>query len=368
MERRHDVLARERPRPRRAPGRERLLDRTVLLRVLQVQTVERVVARRPDRGPRERAARALRELLDEWEVCGAVDDVVERVVRAHPLAHDRAPLVAGLAAAQLLRDGGEALLRVIELLQLLRRDLRRRDLRREALELGPHHERFVQLLTRDRPDAHAAIRDERDEPECSETAQRLADRRARDVELLRQLLLAEDGPRCELARDDGLLDDQRDVVGLGGVETHSRRVYAGSVRNSTSSGASASSSKSCFASSPASTSAISLRTRAASKRPARTHCHTCDREISAVATSSIRLSIAAAPMPCNHASRYRTPTDTFVRSPASVISPGVSGIERSAVASGTTSSRSRSSWFGRSKHASATDTRSGCATHVPSNP
>ena len=42
------------------------------------------------------------------------------------------------------------------------------------------------------------------------------------------------------------------------------------------------------------------------------------------------------------------PTETFVRSPCSVISPGVSGIESSAASSGTTSSRCRSSWFGRS--------------------
>jgi hypothetical protein len=33
------------------------------------------------------------------------------------------------------------------------------------------------------------------------------------------------------------------------------------------------------------------------KRPARTHCQTCEREISAVAASSVRLSIAAAPTP-----------------------------------------------------------------------
>ena len=37
--------------------------------------------------------------------------------------------------------------------------------------------------------------------------------------------------------------------------------------------------------------------------PDLTQLHTCEREISAVATSSIRLSIAAAPIPCSHASR-----------------------------------------------------------------
>src|SRR5581483_1781722 len=58
-------------------------------------------------------------------------------------------------------------------------------------------------------------------PQRGEPAQRLADRRARDVELLRELLLAENGPWLELPGDDRLLDHERDVVGLGGVERHS---------------------------------------------------------------------------------------------------------------------------------------------------
>ncbi len=98
---------------------------------------------------------------------------------------------------------------------------------------------------------------------------------------------------------------------------------------------------------------ISSRTCCSSTRPWRTHCQICEREISAVAASSIRLSIAAAPTPCSQESRYRTPTETFVRTPASVISPGVSGMDRSAASSGTTSSRSRSSWFGRSPSAAS---------------
>jgi hypothetical protein len=52
--------------------------------------------------------------------------------------------------------------------------------------------------------------------------------------------------------------------------------------------------------------------------------------------------------------------------------PGISK-STSAAASGWTSSRSRSTWFGRSpstpsKTSVATGTRSGCATHVPSKP
>ena len=67
----------------------------------------------------------------------------------------------------------------------------------------------------DRVRAHAVA-------EGGEPAQRLPHRRARDVELLRELLLPEDGPGRELARDDRLLDHERDVVCLGGVESHSR--------------------------------------------------------------------------------------------------------------------------------------------------
>ncbi len=35
-------------------------------------------------------------------------------------------------------------------------------------------------------------------------------------------------------------------------------------------------------------------------RPCLIHCHSCAREVSAVAASSMRLSIAAAPMPVSH--------------------------------------------------------------------
>src|SRR5581483_4237639 len=363
----------ERSGTRRAAREERLLDRAVLLGVPHVQAVERVVARRPDGGAGEGTARALRQLLDGRQPRRAVDDVVEGVVRADPVAHDRAAVLAGLARAELLRDLREPLLGRVELLEILRRHLRRRHLGRERLELGADEERLLEVVARDRADAHAAVRHEGDETERGEAAERLAHRRARHLELLGELLLAEDGPRRELAGDDRLLDHERDVVGLRRVKGHSRKVYAGTVRNSTSSSARARSRKSAFASAPASTADASSRTCSGVNRPARTHCQTCDREISAVAASSMRLSIAAAPTPCSQASRYRMPTETFVRSPCSVTSPGVSGIERSAGSSGTTSSRSRSTWFGRppmtaSKHSVATGTRSGWATQVPSKP
>src|SRR5207302_9889610 len=174
-------------------------------------------------------------------------------------------------------------------------DLRRGDLGGEALGLGADEERLVQLLPRDRAHAHAAVGLERDESERRESPQGLANGRPRDLEPLRQLLLAKDRPRLELAGDDRLLDHERDVVGLGGVEAHGRRSYAGSVRNSTNSGASATWAKISFASPPASMRPISSRTRASSKRSARcTQLQICEREISAVAASSIRLSIAAA--------------------------------------------------------------------------
>ena len=101
------------------------------------------------------------------------------------------------------------------------------------------------------------------------------------------------------------------------------------------------------------------------------HCQTCDLEISEVAASSIRLKIATAPEPRSHAARYWMPTETSFRRPSSVMSPGVALTFRRSAAMTFTSSRSTSSWFGLSprtlsKTSSATGTRSGCATHVPS--
>src|SRR3954452_17822978 len=95
------------PRALAGAGRERLADRTVQLRVLRIEAVDRVVARRPDGGAGEGAAGALRELCDEGEIGDAVDDVVEGVVRADPVAHDRAAGLARLACAEILRDSGE---------------------------------------------------------------------------------------------------------------------------------------------------------------------------------------------------------------------------------------------------------------------
>ena len=58
VERREDVLAGERAGAVGAARGERLPDRAMLLGVLRVQPVDRVVARRPDRGP-ENVRRAL---------------------------------------------------------------------------------------------------------------------------------------------------------------------------------------------------------------------------------------------------------------------------------------------------------------------
>ena len=104
------------------------------------------------------------------------------------------------------------------------------------------------------------------------------------------------------------------------------------------------------------------------------HCQSCEREISAVAASSIRLLIAAAPLPPSHASRYWSATVTFSRTPASVIvPPSTREVQQLGGRSTATSSRSRSFWFGRSprtpsKISVASGTRSGWATHVPSKP
>ena len=56
-----------------------------------------------------------------------------------------------------------------------------------------------------------------------------------------------------------------------------------------------------------------------------THCQICEREISAVAASSIRLLMPAAPRPPSQNEMYWKPTVTSLRRPSSVISPGVDG-------------------------------------------
>ena len=58
------------------------------------------------------------------------------------------------------------------------------------------------------------------------------------------------------------------------------------------------------------------------------HCQSCERQISAVAASSIRLLIAAAPLPRSHESRYWSATDTFGRTPASVTAAGDRQVEQ----------------------------------------
>jgi hypothetical protein len=73
----------------------------------------------------------------------------------------------------------------------------------------------VQLVTRDRPDANASVRDERDEAGSGQAAQGLPDRRSADLEARRELLLAQNRTRRELAGDDRVLERERDLVGFG---------------------------------------------------------------------------------------------------------------------------------------------------------
>ena len=105
----------------------------------------------------------------------------------------------------------------------------------------------------------------------------------------------------------------------------------------------------------------------------RIHCQICEREISAVAASSMRLLIPAAPRPPSQNERYWKPTETSLRRPSSVISPGVDFASSSWSAVTETSGRSLSIWLSLSPRtssnaASAVSTTSGCATQVPSKP
>ena len=198
----------------------------------------------------------------------------------------------------------EPLLALVELLELLGRELRRGHLGREPLQLGADEERLLQLVARERANADAAVRDERDEPERGQPAQRLAHRRPRHVELLRELLLPEDGARaraprrrspprsrarcrlpwcCRASLQMSVRGQREELDQLGGERELGEQLPSPRRR-------------------PRPRRSRGGR-RASSNRPARTHCHTCEREISAVAASSIRLSIAAAPTPCSHASR-----------------------------------------------------------------
>ena len=83
-----------------AARRDRLADRAVLEVVLRVELVE-LGPRAPRPVADERPSRALRDALDERQLRDAVDDVVEGVVRLHPLDEERR--VARRAAARLRR-------------------------------------------------------------------------------------------------------------------------------------------------------------------------------------------------------------------------------------------------------------------------
>ena len=205
------MLAGDRPRAGRAARDDRVLDCAMLPDVLLVQLVD---LRAP--GPplaQERPPRAFRRTRDLRCPGGLVDHVVESIVGAHPLAGQAQPLALRTRAVeQRRRHLREPRLRVLERGQPFVVDQRRRELGRERLQLGPYEEGLAELVARDLTHAHAAIGDERDEPGRGEPAQCLAHGRPADLELLRELLLAEDGAGRDLARDDRVLQGQRDLV------------------------------------------------------------------------------------------------------------------------------------------------------------
>ena len=204
----------ERPRSVRAARLDRVLDRLVLRDVLPVEVVDLRPARAP--AAEERPARALGDPLDERKVGRGVDDVVEAVVRAHPVAGQaRTLLLAAGPVEQHVGQLGEPLVGGGELGEALLADPRRRELRHQRLELGPDEERLPQLLDRDHPHAHAAVRHERDVPGRGQPPQRLPHRGPAHLEPLRELLLPQHRPGRELTRDDRVLEREGDLVGLG---------------------------------------------------------------------------------------------------------------------------------------------------------
>jgi hypothetical protein len=220
---RQHVLAGEQARARGAARCDRLPDRPVLEIVLRVELVE-LCAGAPDAIADERTPGALCEALHERHRRRSVDDVVERVIRLHPL--DEEARAAGLTAARLgaqcERQFREPPLRRVEGSEVGLRHAGRRHLRRQRLELGSDEVGLAQLARRDRAHPDTPVRLERDEAERREPAQRLAHRRARDAEPVGELFLAQHGAGCDPSPHDLVLEHAGDVVGLGGESAHRR--------------------------------------------------------------------------------------------------------------------------------------------------
>ena len=204
------------------PAADRLADRAVLEVVLRVELVE-LGACAPDPVADERAPRALRDPLDERQLGDAVDHVVEGVVRLHPLDEQRrvarsrrcAPARGARGSARRTaarphrapRGRSGVIFGVATSVASASSSARTRNASRSS-------------CARDRADADAPVRLERDEPERRQPPQRLADRRAADVEPLGELLLAQHGAGRDQPADDLVLEHARDVVGLRGEGRH----------------------------------------------------------------------------------------------------------------------------------------------------
>ena len=118
--------------------------------VLRVELVQ-VGLRAPHPAAEERPPRALREALDERQARRGVDDVVEGVVRLHPLDEERRVARLALAGllAQLQGQRPEPALSGIERGEIVAGHSRRRNFGSESLELCPDQERLPQLARRD---------------------------------------------------------------------------------------------------------------------------------------------------------------------------------------------------------------------------
>mmetsp|Transcript_3197 Transcript_3197/g.5850 ORF Transcript_3197/g.5850 Transcript_3197/m.5850 type:complete len:250 (-) Transcript_3197:316-1065(-) len=102
------------------------------------------------------------------------------------------------------------------------------------------------------------------------------------------------------------------------------------------------------------------------------HCHTCAREISAVAASSILWCTGMHPTPRSQASVYSSSTPTFSTSAARVLRPPWGAANSCSSVTPANSGGTLSIWLGpgmcASKAALAMGTRAGWATQVPSCP
>ena len=145
-----------------------------------------------------------------------LDRLVEEVVRPHPRARVAPVRLCAPAALDQRRDRAtEELLSLAQPPQVAVADQGRCELRREPFELGPHLVALSDVPGRRPAHDRAAIGKQLDDPGRLELAQRFADGRAADLELLGERLLPQARADGDRAAEDLALDRRGEPVDEG---------------------------------------------------------------------------------------------------------------------------------------------------------